>query len=278
VIRRTWVNGIEQNTISASDRGLQFGDGLFETMAVIQGTVRRVERHFERLALGCDRLGIPCPSQAELLDEFSRFAGSEERAVLKLVLTRGVGERGYRIPESLQPTRILSLHDWPNYPPEWWEQGVRVRWCTTTLSAQPLLAGLKHLNRLEQVLARREWSDSDVAEGLMCDSQGHVIGGIMTNVFLVRGKTLITPRLDACGVAGTVRTTILELAPTLGLESVAEEMAAADVAKSGEMFLTNALIGAWPVREVGELRLPLGTVTREVQSSLAGSSANRFRV
>jgi 4-amino-4-deoxychorismate lyase len=277
VIRRTWVNGVEQNTISASDRGLQFGDGLFETMALIGGKVRHVERHLDRLTLGCGRLGIPCPRRAELLDEFSRFAGAEGRAVLKLVLTRGVSERGYRIPESLQPTRILSHNDRPNYPAEWWEQGVKVRWCKTTLSGQPALAGLKHLNRLEQVLARREWSDPDIAEGLMCDRRGYLIGGTMTNVFLVRGKTLTTPRVDECGVAGTMRTTILELANALGLEGAVQEIAGVDVAKAEEMFLTNALIGAWPVHQLGELRLPRSTVTRQVQSLLASSSPNRFR-
>jgi 4-amino-4-deoxychorismate lyase len=269
VIRRTWVNGIEQSTISASDRGLQFGDGLFETMAVIEGKVRRAERHLDRLALGCERLGIPCPPRAELLDEFSRFAGSEGRAVLKLVLTRGVSERGYRAPEVVQPTRILSLHDWPNYPAEWWEQGVKVRWCTTTLSAQPLLAGLKHLNRLEQVLARREWSDPQIAEGLMCDSQGYVIGGTMTNVFLVRGGTLTTPCLDTCGVIGTMRTTILELIPTLVLTPVVRQVTAADIREADEIFVTNALLELWPVRELEGLRFARNRVTGHIRSLIS---------
>jgi 4-amino-4-deoxychorismate lyase len=267
VTKGVWVNGVKQDTVSARDRGLQFGDGLFETMAVIDGEIRRLERHLDRLQAGCERLGIPSPSRERLIEDLRSHSESESRAVLKLVVTRGVGGRGYRIEDGIEPTRIVSLHTWPSFPADWAESGVVVRWCEATLAEQPMLAGIKHLNRLEQVVARREWSDPGIAEGLMCDSRGRVIGGTRTNLFLVRGSELVTPSVHRCGLAGTMRASVIEVAGQLGLRAIEIDIWNDDVEQAEEIFLTNALIGIWPVKQIDRRSLVVGPATRRLQTA-----------
>lgn len=246
----TLIDGVEADHVSVTDRGLQYGDGLFETVAVRNGCLRLWRAHFQRLTIGARRLGIPCPSQALLFDDCQRLINGTSPVVLKIVLTRGSGGRGYRPPEDPRPTRIVSVHPWPDYPSDWAEQGVAVTFCRTPLGENPALAGLKHLNRLEQVLARAEWRDPQIAEGIMLDGRGRVIGGTMSNLFLVRSGHLYTPKLDTCGIAGTVRALVLREAGTRGIEVVQTDVVSADLADADGLFLTNALIGVWPVRRL----------------------------
>ena len=180
------VNGVAVDTVSARDRGFQYGDGLFETIAVSRGTPLLWERHAQRLLAGAVRLDMPPPETALLRAETDRLCRGVERGVLKIIFTRGISGRGYRPDASTSTTRALSLSPWPDYPPSWSGEGVVVRLCQTRLASQPRLAGLKHLNRLEQVLARAEWDD-EYAEGLMQDESGNIVEGTMTNIFLVEG-------------------------------------------------------------------------------------------
>lgn len=271
---RMLVNGVAHSQLDARDRGVQYGDGLFETMAVIDGAVRRFSAHWARLQRGCERLGIPLPDRTLVEAEIAQLALGESRAVLKLILTRGYGGRGYRPPEQPIASRVLWLDSWPQYPQQWAREGVIVRLCDTVLSEQAQLAGLKHLNRLEQVLARREWrSDGgvdDIAEGLMLNSSGDVVCGTMSNVFVVRDGVLLTPQLDRSGVAGTVRAAVLTTAPELGIEARETPLDLEAVRAADELFLTNALIGVWPIRRFEEREYPVGALTRRLQSTIEG--------
>ena len=278
MILRSLIDGVEADRLSIADRGLQYGDGLFETFAVRDGRPCLWREHFERLARGSECLGIPCPEKDLLLEECRRLTRSETTGVLKLILTRGRGGRGYRVPMDPRPTRILTLHPWPDYPDAWSEQGVDVIFCRTPLGENPSLAGLKHLNRLEQVLARSEWNDPRIAEGLMQDGRGRIIGGTMSNLFLVGGGRLLTPGLDTCGVAGTVRALVVRLAGDFGLEVSERNITPVDLFEADGLFLTNALIGVWPVRRVGtheksldSLPTALIAAVREAVRSSAGS-------
>lgn len=244
------VDGRPAETVTAADRGLQYGDGLFETLAVRRGRPELWDRHLRRLAGGCARLGLPAPDPATLAGEAAGLCRGVDRGVLKLLLTRGAGGRGYRPPPAPRPTRILSLHPWPDYPPAWWREGVVARVCRQPLSLNPALAGLKHLNRLDQVLARAEWDNPAVAEGLMLDPLGRVVEGTMSNLFLGRRGVLYTPRLDQAGVAGVMRALVLELAARQGLSCREVNVSLADLEAADEVFLCNSVVGLWPVRRL----------------------------
>ena len=251
----TLIDGRAAAAVAADDRGLHFGDGLFETLAVRRGRPRFWEQHWRRLGAGCERLGLERPDEAVLRDEIGRLAAGRERLVVKLILTRGSGPRGYRPPAAPRTRRILLASDWPEHPRAHARAGIALHLCRTRLGRNPALAGLKHCNRLEQVLARREWAE-EAAEGLMLDTEDCVIEGTMSNVFLIAGDLLRTPRLDRCGVAGVVRELILERAPELGLEVREERLGLGDVRAADGLFLCNAVIGIWPVRRFGEREYP----------------------
>ena len=250
------IDGRPAAAVAADDRGLHYGDGLFETLAVRDGRPRFWARHWRRLGAGCERLGLERPDEAAVRAEIGRLAAGHARRVVKLLLTRGSGPRGYRPPPAARPRRILLAADWPEHPSAHAREGVELHLCRTRLGRNPALAGLKHCNRLEQVLARREW-DGAAAEGLMLDTGDRVVAGTMSNVFLVAGGALRTPRLDQCGVAGVVRELILERAAELGLEAREERLGLGDMQAADGLFLCNAVIGIWPVRRFGGRDYPV---------------------
>jgi 4-amino-4-deoxychorismate lyase len=263
------VNGKPDDCVSSRDRGLLFGDGVFETLAVTDGVPRYWSRHLQRLGEGCRRLGLPIPDEDVLRDEAAALLTGHDAGVLKIIVTRGAGGRGYQAPENSQPTRILQWHCWPVLPQDCAADGVRVRLCTTRLGSNPQLAGIKHLNRLEQVLARREWDDPDIREGLLLDAEGNVIEGTMSNLFAVHGSTLATPDLTSCGVAGIMRTVVMEQAAGLGLDVSVKPLSMTEVEQADEVFLTNSLIGVWPVIGLENRTWVTGAVTRQLQERLA---------
>lgn len=242
------VNGEAGGRVDPLDRGLQYGDGLFETIAVVDGRPRFLDWHLERLAKGSSRLGFPAPDVELLRAEIGSVAAAPQ-AVVKLVLTRGPGARGYRPPPSPLPTRIVAAFEWPAWPLTW-DAGLRVGWCRTRLGRNPALAGLKHLNRLEQVLARAEWDDGAMDEGLQCDDRGRVIAATQANLFVKQGGRWATPRLDECGVAGVMRRAFCRWSAERGHEVAERDLSIADLEAAPALLLTNALIGARPVREL----------------------------
>jgi 4-amino-4-deoxychorismate lyase len=194
--------------------------------------------------------------------------------VLKVIVTRGSGGRGYRMPEKTAPRRILQLHPWPEFPPAAAEAGVTARLCSMRLCHNPLLAGIKHLNRLEQVLARREWDDPQTGEGLLLDADGCLVEGTMSNLFLVRQRVLLTPDLRGCGVAGIMRSIILDLAERMSLPVKISTLDMADLHTADEVFLCNSLIGIWPVIAVDGRPYRKGEVTIRMQQLLQAGEDN----
>ena len=245
------VNGEPVTEVSVRDRGLQYGDGLFETMAARGTRIAHWDRHMARLARGCQRLGIEPPDPVSLArDVEALLTGAEPglRAVIKVIVTRGSGGRGYRPPLPAEPTRIVSRHDWPAYPSDYATDGIRLGLCETRLSINPRLAGIKHLNRLEQVLARGEWGD-EYAECLMRDTEDYVVCGTMTNLFVLREGGLVTPPIDRCGIAGITRQRVIEAAAALGLPCKESRLTLDAVQSAAGLFVCNAIAGLWPVRE-----------------------------
>ena len=269
------VNGAATDVIAVADRGVQYGDGLFETIKITAGAAEFWDRHLARLAFGCGRLAIPAPDNGLLRREAMQLCEGAANGVLKIIVTRGQGGRGYCPPEPVTPSRIVALYPAPDHPESWAREGVRLHICETRLADQPRLAGLKHLNRLEQILARSEWSDADTAEGLMCDYSDAVIEGTMSNLFLVRNGALHTPDLTRCGVAGIMRAVILEIARNLGFEIEVRRIERSDLDEADEVFVTNSVIGIWPVRAIENRKLRPGSVTAELSEAVLRLTKDR---
>jgi 4-amino-4-deoxychorismate lyase len=263
------VNGKPGSSVGVSDRGLQYGDGLFETLAVERGQVLCLDRHLARLASGCHSLEIPVPEESALRSDLNTVTKGIARGVVKIILTRGVSARGYRASANPTPTRIVSSHPWPPFPLENRAEGIALHVCRTRLSINVRLAGLKHLNRLEQVLAVNEIDDPKVSEGLMLDSEGAVVEGTMSNLFYVEEGRLMTPDLSRCGVHGIIRAEVIDWARCHMDSPVGQSRVGLEtLLKSEECFVCNSLIGIWPVRSIGGRKIPLGPVTQSVQSDL----------
>jgi 4-amino-4-deoxychorismate lyase len=265
------INGESKELIGISDRGFQYGDGLFETIEVRDGQAVFLVRHLERLSSGCQRLGIPFPGMDLLSLEAKMLCsrGVSNRAVLKIIITRGSGGRGYRQPDVVQPTRVLSLHPYPDYPETYQQQGIITRFCTTRLGLNPTLAGIKHLNRLEQVMARSEWNDTAIQEGLMLDANGHVIEGTMTNLFYIKNNSLYTAALTQSGVAGIMRGIIMSLSADYSLSVIEHQFTQGELLSADEVFVCNSIIGIWPIRQIGDVHFPVGPITTNIQSRLS---------
>ena len=265
-----WVDGQLQSTLSVLDRGLAYGDGVFETIALRKGQLQRWSRHKARLDRACQRLSLALDFSL-LETELERFIASSDDGVVKVLITRGVGQRGYAAPVPALTTRILQWSPTPNYSSDNQVQGVRLFPCNTRLAEQPLLAGLKHLNRLEQVLARAEWNDPQFAEGLMRDTSGRVIEGVFSNLFIVRSGKLLTADLSRCGVEGVMRQTILDLAKVLGIPFDVLDIDECLWQQAEEVFMCNSQYGIWPVVACAERNWEIGPVTRQLISHLSSA-------
>lgn len=242
------VNGVAADSVAATDRGLAYGDGVFRTLLLRHGKPRCWSRHYRKLAQDCTALAIGCPPEDVLARELTQAAGAARDGVGKIIVTRGSGARGYALPQPSAPNRIVSVMDLPQHPDAFPRTGVAVHLCRIRLSCQPRLAGVKHLNRLENVLARAEWSDPGVPEGLMLDHEDHIVGGTMTNLFIVEGGELVTPSVRRCGVAGVARTRVMEAAGKSGVVCREEPVSRARLLDAREALLVNSVIGAWQIR------------------------------
>lgn len=247
----TLVNGKPAESIPVDDRGLNYGDGVFRTFAIRNGRARMWRQHYAKLAADCSALGIAAPVEGELLADIRHMSSHMPDYALRITVTRGSGGRGYALPEPVIPRRIVTASHLPDYPAQFAASGVNVRYCMQRLARQPALAGIKHLNRLENVLARAEWNDPDIAEGLLCDSDDNVIEGTRCNLFLVEHKSLVTPDLSHCGVAGVTRDAVIMLASQHGIPCRMEHVSRDRLAAASEVMLVNSIIGVWPIARLG---------------------------
>lgn len=262
------INGVPGDQVSIHDRGLQYGDGVFRTLRIHKGRALHWSRHYHKLQQDCTALKLPCPDAALLQDELQRLAARQPEATAKIIITRGPGARGYAPPEHPDPTRIVSLAPPPSYPADCYTQGVNLHVCDLRLGHQPRLAGIKHLNRLENVLATAEWTGAGAAEGVLRDVSGNVIEGTRSNLFMVRGDELMTPDLSRCGVAGVQRERVMEWAATNGMPCRIGQFRLADLLAADEAFLVNSVIGLWPVRELQGHHWSRHPVSMQVQEWL----------
>lgn len=269
------INGQPGVDVSVLDRGLQYGDGLFETLAVRDGVPQLFERHLRRLADGCRRLQVPAPDPSILRREAIQLCAGVTLALMKIIVTRGPGMHGYRFapadPQSAtaRVTRILMLLPAPDLAAADYRNGVVLRLCRLRLGSNPALAGIKHLNRLEQVLARAEWDDPGIREGLMMNTEGALIEGTMSNLFIVREGELYTPGLTHCGVSGIMRGLIIDSARALDIPVSESRLLPEHLDAADEVFMCNSVIGIWPVRRIDHTEFSIGPVTRRLMAEIA---------
>ncbi|ELY6290066.1 aminodeoxychorismate lyase [Cronobacter sakazakii] len=244
------INGIEQVCLSATDRAVQFGDGCFTTARVRDGVVHLLEAHLARLHEGCERLMIPVPDIDTLRNEMRLAAQEQESAVVKVIISRGAGKRGYSIAGCDAPTRIVSRGAYPDFYSEWRERGVSLATSPVRLGRNPHLAGIKHLNRLEQVLIRTHLEQTSADEALVLDSEGWVTECCAANLFWRKGKAVFTPRLDQAGVDGLMRRHIIGLLNQSVWRLSEINAPASALEEADEVFICNALMPLVPVRSI----------------------------
>jgi 4-amino-4-deoxychorismate lyase len=266
------VNG-QSTGVDPADRGLAYGDGLFETMAASDAQIRWLELHLDRLEEGCRRLEIPAPSRSLLTHEIDACCPRRGRAVVKVIVTRGPGARGYSPPEAPTPTRVVTISPWPDFAQANYRDGIAMRTCGLRLAENPALAGIKHLCRLEQVLAQLELRGHAVQQGLLLDASGYVVGGTTSNVFIVSGTQLATPSLARCGIKGVMRRAVLEAARELGAHAEERDIAPEELFQADEVFVTNSLFGIWPVAAVDDRRFAIGAMTDRFMKHLERAHA-----
>jgi 4-amino-4-deoxychorismate lyase len=260
---RLSVDFSDTGVVSAADRGFTYGDGLFETLRVVEGKAPLWPRHVARMAHGCARLRLPMPDSEAIHAEVMRLCHGIPDAVVRLTLSRGVGERGYALPAEPRPTLVVAVSPLA-LDPAATRDGIATRMCEVRLAHQPILAGLKHLNRLEQVLARAEWTDPAIGEGLLCDSEGSVVCATAANLFAVVDGELLTPPVDRCGVAGVARAEIMGIRPV-----TVARLSLPRLYEASEVFLTSAVRGILPVRALHARTWQPGPVAGALQAHWA---------
>lgn len=262
------INGSKDGNLSPLDRGFAYGDGIFRTIPMQDGRPLHWDAHYTKLVQDCNVLGIVCPNASLLLGDIERLFKDRGQAVAKIIITRGEGARGYSMPSLAQPNRIVVKTEYPVFPQTNFDHGVRLYQCRTRLGHQPQLAGIKHLNRLENVLARAEWSDNSFADGLLLDMYDNAIECTMSNLFARYGDILSTSDLGRCGVAGVTRQRVMDLAPSMGLKVDIAHIPVSTLFQADEIIITNSLFGAWQVIELGQKKWPAQSLSAELRKKL----------
>lgn len=263
----TWFNGGAVAGAWTGTRALHYGDGVFRTALVLDGRVVDRDRQLARLLRDAEALSLQATDTALLGTEADALAQTAMQGVLRITLSRTDSGRGYTA-LSDACDRLLQLRPLPAHAAASWIEGVNLQWSPVLLGIQRRLAGIKHLNRLEQVLASRDWQ-ADQQEALMCDAEGRVVCGTRSNAFFVIDDVLVTPELSSAGVAGMMRDKLIELACARGPGCEIGTISPDEVRHASEAFVSNSLIGLWPVRRIGRLDLPApGPVTRQMAALL----------
>ena len=241
----SFVDGKPQDSLSLQDRGLNYGHGLFETMRLSAGQLPLWTYHRQRLGIGADKVSISLDStrlEAYLQQALEAFPAD---GMVKLLLTAGIGPRGYR---QQNPSSSYVLQYFP-LPAVTEFKAVRLQRCQYVLPHNAQLAGIKHLNRLDQVLAAAELKDG--FDGLQLDVDGHVVEALSSNIFLFDGSTWLTPKLNLCGVEGVMRRLLCEeIIPGLGQQVAIGPVEMDGLINAQEVFLCNSVRGIQPVREL----------------------------
>ncbi|KLN66315.1 aminodeoxychorismate lyase [Vibrio sp. VPAP30] len=262
------VNGVYADSISLTDRSFQYGDGCFTTMLTREGEICRWPLHVARMNACLDTLRIPRPDWNEVEGWLKQVARSDNKAGLKLHISRGEGGRGYSPTQVTSPNVTISDFIYPAHYEQWQQQGLVLGVCDLRLGHNPLLAGHKHNNRLEQILLKAELEQRSFADGIALDIEGNVIETTMANLFWFKDSTLFTPVLDKAGVSGVIRRDVLEWAAIQGISTQIGEFKLAEVMEADEVFVTNSILGVAPIRAISSHQFDIGNTTKRIQEMI----------
>jgi len=262
------VNGALTDQISVTDRAFNYGDGVFETIAVHNQALHYWSEHYQRLQKGCDVLGFSAPTESELLADIKKLSLSTDSSIIKIIVSRGQGGRGYSPAGVAQPTTVITQHTWPEYVSRYQSQGINSRLCQHRLIINPALVGIKHLNRLDQVLARNEWHNDNIQEGFMLDGDGNIIEGTCTNIFLKTSNGWVTPAVNSCAVAGVMRAAVINKASQTGLVIKQKNIKLSELASVKECFVCNSIWGVVPVLSCDTYRFEISDEFIQLQKEL----------
>jgi 4-amino-4-deoxychorismate lyase len=262
------VNGSFDATISPFDRGFAYGDGVFRTLVMREGVPESWPQHYQKLVADCAVINIVCPSAELLMSDLQQLFLPDDVAVAKIIITRGEGNRGYTPPPITAPMRVVTKSAMPEYAETRFTDGVNLTVCEARLAAQPLLAGIKSLNRLENVLARMEWHSPDIADGIFLDTDNNVIECTAANIFARFGDTLITPSLTQCGVSGITRQHIIDLAHIIPLKISIETFGLEKLLMADEVIICSSLYGAFQVKNIQEKSIKADGLAANIRAAL----------
>jgi 4-amino-4-deoxychorismate lyase len=263
------INGGFDQGVSPFDRGLSYGDGVFRTLKIINGLPIDWPLHYQRLVSDCGAIGIVCPSAEVLMSDIQNLFSPTDHAVAKIIVTRGEGERGYAPPAVTMPTRIVFKSRLPDSIQKCHREGVRLFVCKTTLAYQPYLAGVKHLNRLENVIARAEWNDPAIFDGVMLDIEDNVVECTSANIFARYGKELHTPMIDKCGIAGVTRQKVINLAHQPLLKPIVKNIKLSELLEADEVIVCNSIYSALQVRAIANKQWEMNELASRMRKILA---------
>ena len=244
-------NGESISRATATDRSLLYGDGVFTTIAISKGQPLLFQKHLNRLTNDCQRLKIDNLSIEDIKSQFFSAIANVERGIVRVTISRSSGGRGY-LCNNAEPVIWVSVNDWPTHIDSYRQSGINCRICQQLIHPNPSLAGIKHCNRLEQVLARNEWHDDQFQEGLMIDPDGNVIEGTMSNLFLIKDQQIFTPDLAFAGVDGIIRKAIIDIAKRLRIPLIISNISVQDLLAADALFVTNSVIGIWRINKLNE--------------------------
>jgi 4-amino-4-deoxychorismate lyase len=262
------IDGKKQSKASIFNRNTQFGDGLFETCLVENKKLLFWSNHFERMKLGCDRLKISMIDETLWLSDIKKAFSlmKIDNCIVKLVLSRGESLRGYSYKDNIRPIRITIVSELKKNNQD---KGFSLEFCNSGYNSNPKLAGIKHCNRLEQVIAR---AGIKVDDGIMLDENENVVSVTQGNIFCIQGNRLITPNLDKCGIEGTRRAVILKIAVDLGFDINIKNLSVAELLRSDEVFISNSIQGVGPVNQIEDFAYSKHKITEIISEALKEKS------
>lgn len=256
-----WVNGEKTDKVSVLDRGFSYGDGIFTTIKVANSHCELLPQHIERLQQGLIKLSIASIDFENLFEDLTAKSKNLQNGVLKVIITRGQGKRGYSSVGCDSPTIVISASSVaPSYQ-QWQQEGVELGVSTIALGINPLTAGIKHLNRLEQILVKQQIDDNKWTDAVVLDCQGHVIETSMANIFLCKDNIVYTPCLTSSGVKGLMRQQVINYLDDNNIDIIEDRFKFGAIINADEIFITNCLMGVVPITGVDTTAFSIGKIT-----------------